>query len=195
MRTGSAPPVGAAASSLPGSSSSSSAATATSSSSPSRTSSMTASSSGSGGSSASGAMTPGSFGSVAASFVLTIGSYLVGFLCRIRVHQTLQLAHRRGGGGGIAARLGGSDLIAEAAGLPPQSASANGGDAVGDGASAVLLRVLAQHTACHPVPELLGDHVNPCQRVVTDRRQGLRGPAPERMHEIGDDVLGTHVVG
>src|SRR5215831_15387771 len=130
MRTGSAPPVAAAAFSPAGSSSSSSsAAAAFSSSSPSRTSSMT----------------PGSFGSVAASFVLTVGSYLVGFLCRIRVHQTLQLTHRRGGGGGITARLGGSDLIAEAAGLPPQSASANGGDAVGDGASAVLLRVLAQH--------------------------------------------------
>src|SRR5262249_55233263 len=161
MRTGSAPPVAAAASSPAGSSSSSSAAAAFSSSSPSRTSSMTASSSGSGGSSASGDMTPGSFGSVAASFVLTVGSYLVGFLCRTRVHQTLQLTHRRGGGGGITARLGGSDLVAEAAGLPPQSASANGGDTAGDRASAVLPRVLAQHTACHPVPELRGDHVDP----------------------------------
>src|SRR5439155_906041 len=103
MRTGSAPPPTDTVSSLAGSSSSSSAVLTSSSSSGSSTSSKTASSSGSGGSSASGAMSPGSFGSVAAWFVLTVDSYLVGFLCRIWVHQTLQLANRGGGCRGVLA--------------------------------------------------------------------------------------------
>src|SRR3989442_13444869 len=118
MRTGSAPPTDTA-SSLAGSllagsssSSSSSAVLTSSSSSGSSTSSKTASSSGSGGSSASGAMSPGSFGSVAAWFVLTVDSYLVGFLCRIWVHQTVQLANRGGGCRGVATGLRSTDLVA-----------------------------------------------------------------------------------
>src|SRR5947207_3443809 len=195
MRTGSAPPPTDTVSSLAGSSSSSSAVLTSSSSSGSSTSSKTASSSGSGGSSASGAMSPGSFGSVAAWFVLTVDSYLVGFLCRIWVHQTLQLANRGGGCRGVATGLGSTDLVAEAAGLSTLPAATNGSDAVGNRAGTILLRVLAEHTPCHPIPELGRYDVDHRGRVVDDRRQALRGPSPKRMSEIGDDVLDAHAVG
>src|SRR5437879_8584273 len=195
MRTGSAPPPTDTVSSLAGAQSSASAVLTRSSSSGSSTSSKTGSPSGPGGSSPSGAISPGSFGSVAAWFVLTVDSYLVGFLCRIWVHQTLQLANRGSGCRGVATGLGSTDLVAEAAGLATLPAATNGRDAVGNRAGTILLRVLAEQTPCHPIPELGRYDVDHRGRVVDDRRQALRGPSPKRMSEIGDDVLDAHAVG
>src|ERR671931_724557 len=140
----------------------------------------------------------GFFAILVAGFMLTADLLCASLLGLSLVHELLQAAHGDFHRCGVATRLGGPDLLTQAALRAALAPTADGADAVGERALALRrgVRPLLEQAAREPVAHTAGQRLHDGHAVgLLAAGQRLRGPAPLGVLELGDDAARGHALG